>query len=172
MRVRQSGLTCGAIGLLIAGSGALAANASAPAGDACRQALDRVYQQEESQRATRGAGNPGIGTELAAARRQAVKACLGGEGALPQAATRVQPPLSVAPVGAPESIPATPTLPIPSAAMAPERRAVGPPSLTTVTRCDSAGCWTSDGNYLMRVGPNLAGPPGLCTAQAGILTCR
>lgn len=149
MRFRKLGVTCGVVWLVIASPIAWPANASAPAGAACSQALDRVYQQEELQRETRGAGKAGIGAGLAAARRQAGKACLGGDSAPPQSVARVQPPLSVAPVGMPERVPAPPMMQIPPAAIESERRGAAPPRLTTVTRCDSAGCWTSDGNYLI-----------------------
>ncbi|MEO8279451.1 MAG: hypothetical protein ABI564_07140 [Ideonella sp.] len=149
----------------------------------CQPALQRLHAQEETQRAARrqGSGKSGIdvGAALAAARRQAAKACLGGSSDPPVQKPRLQAPLSVAPIapGAPVGSPDQPASP---AAL--QQRSAPPPivsapapartPLSTVTSCDSAGCWTSDGQHLMRVGPNLVGPPGLCTSTAGILTCR
>jgi hypothetical protein len=43
-----------------------------------------------------------------------------------------------------------------------------PPS---VTHCDVGGCWADDGLHLRQVGPNLAGPNGLCSQQGGLVYC-
>ena len=40
-----------------------------------------------------------------------------------------------------------------------------------VTACDPNGCWTSEGTRLPRMGPQLMGPNGLCTAQGGFAYC-
>ena len=144
-------------------------------GDAnCQQTLEHLHTQEEAQRAARQRGGASVvGGALAAARRQAARACLGGRSVLPAPPQRVQPPLSVPSVSAPAAAES------PSALVRPATPPVGvirgaPPSpaLSTVSQCDSAGCWTSDGSYLLRVGPTLAGPPGLCSSLAGILSCR
>jgi hypothetical protein len=41
----------------------------------------------------------------------------------------------------------------------------------SITSCDALGCWASDGTRLQRVGPNLLGPRGFCSAPGGVLQC-
>lgn len=166
------------LAILALAAGAARADTAPPAGDgACRVALERLHTQEEAQRSARRQQRDapaGVSRALESARRLAARDCLGSESSPPAASRqRAQPPLAVAPVQVPAPFaslppPAAPTGPRPSAASPVQR-----PGLSTVTHCDSAGCWTSDGQYLMRTGPgNLAGTPGLCTTQAGILTCH
>lgn len=45
------------------------------------------------------------------------------------------------------------------------------PKPTAVTTCDTGGCWDSAGRHLDRVGPQLVGPHGACTVQAGAAQC-
>lgn len=168
---------------------------------ACRQALDQLYSREEAQRAARLRDGGTRGTAagprnaLDVARRQAAKACLGGASDQALASPRAQFPLSVTPITPPVEASSPSALrqasqptslgqlipPTGSRQTAPPLRpqqvpASPPletrPPLSRITSCDPAGCWNSEGQYLMRSGPNLAGPPGLCTSQAGILTCR
>ena len=54
-------------------------------------------------------------------------------------------------------------------ALPPPPVAIGRPP--RVTHCDAAGCWADDGRGLRHVGPNLAGPNGLCTQQGGLVYC-
>ncbi|WP_418319977.1 hypothetical protein [Piscinibacter sakaiensis] len=136
---------------------------------ACRGALERLHAVEETRRAERGSGGRGAGPLVEQARQRAATECL-GRAADPQLPppSRISPPVTVGPVAAPPSIAnrAPPTAPSPP----PPAPGSQPP--TIVTRCDSAGCWTSDGRYLIRVGPDLASPAALCSINAGVLHCR
>jgi hypothetical protein len=51
---------------------------------------------------------------------------------------------------------ASPTLPVPR---------------PIIVSCDAGGCFTSDGARLPRVGGQLLGPGGLCSAQTPGQTC-
>jgi hypothetical protein len=143
--------TCGTL-LLPPGAAAQASDPLKSA--ACADALAALQ-------AARAAG----GTAQAQ-RDQAALACLGG-GNTPQRSARVlQAPLVVpAPVITPPAVPpplAAPQLPPPPVAIG------RPPS---VTHCDAGGCWGDDGRGLRHIGPNLAGPNGLCTPQGGLVYC-
>jgi hypothetical protein len=124
---------------------------------ACGEALAQLQ-------AGRAAGNGAAPQPL---RDRAAQACLGG-GSTPQRSARVlQQPISVAPPVITPPVPpgpiaAPPQLPPPPVAI---QRAPLP------THCDAGGCWASDGNSLRHIGPNLAGPNGLCTQQAGQVFC-
>jgi hypothetical protein len=37
--------------------------------------------------------------------------------------------------------------------------------------CDATGCWASDGTRLLRAGPNLIGPRGICTTSGPFVQC-
>lgn len=158
-------LNCIAIVLVVTSATTAPAHAADDAKSAsrivdCEPALQRLHAQEETQRAARrqGGGTSGVevGAALAAARRQATKACLGGSSNPPVQTPRFQAPLSVAPIAPVDS------LHQPVSPFALPQRAAPPPNvwtpapartpLSTVTNCDSAGCWTSDGQHLMRVG--------------------
>lgn len=163
--------------LALAAGAAWADTAPATGDGACRVALERLHAQEEAQRDARQTQREvpaSVGAALASARRLAARACLGSDASPPAAARqRAQPPLTVAPVQVPAPLASPPPLATPTGPRPPAASPVPRPGLSTVTHCDSAGCWTSDGQYLMRMGPgNLAGTPGLCTTQAGILTCH
>jgi len=128
---------------------------------------------------------------LVAARRQAAIACLASRADPPPAPQRMaQPPIAVAPVGAGStaagpvgsSRPTADAGPIavtrgaipaaaPAVAPAPPSPASPPPAPTTILSCDTLGCWANDGSRLNRVGPNLWGPRGSCTAQGPLLQC-
>lgn len=110
----------------------------------------------------------GAGTaRVEALRSEAASTCL-GSGVAPSRPSRtlqapivVPPPqIEVAPVPPPL---APPSLPPPPVAI--ER----PPVPAT---CDPSGCWTNDGGtHLRHVPPNLVGPRGLCSTQAGVVYC-
>lgn len=137
---------------------------------ACRTALEQLYQVEESRRSERAAsGAGGAGSVVEEARRRAAMQCLGSAaGDYRPATARISPPLSVGPIAVPPAanLPVRPMAPLPPPPVAGSR----PPA--TVTQCDSAGCWTSEGKHLMRVGPDLVGPAAMCSIQAGVLQCR
>jgi len=95
-------------------------------------------------------------------RKRAARECLGKEELAPERTPRQ--PVVVSPVTLPPSaVPPPPAAPPPAVRVPPPR---------TVTQCDPSGCWTSDGLRLNRLGPLLVGPPGACTVQSGVLTCR
>lgn len=137
--------------------------ASAQEGDplksaACGQALAALQ-------AARASGAEAAGVRPVQDR--AALACLGG-GNPPQRSARVlqapiavPPPVIVPPAPLPPSLIA-PSLPPPPLAI---------PRPPQVTHCDAGGCWASDGNTLRHVGPNLAGPQGLCVQQGGLVHC-
>ncbi len=107
-------------------------------------------------------------------RKQAAQACLGGDGQPPPPAQHIgQQPVAVppilSPIPSPDRVQAAP-LPRAAAGVAPAplARPAAPP---TVTGCDQAGCWASDGTRLNRVGPVLQGPRGMCTVQGALLNC-
>jgi hypothetical protein len=47
--------------------------------------------------------------------------------------------------------------------------AVGRPPAPS--HCDAGGCWSNDANGLRHLGPNLAGPNGLCSQQGALVYC-
>lgn len=46
-----------------------------------------------------------------------------------------------------------------------------PEPLRSLGACDAAGCWTSDGQRLQRMGPNLVGPRGVCAVNGSVVSC-
>jgi hypothetical protein len=48
---------------------------------------------------------------------------------------------------------------------------LAPKPKPSIVSCDAGGCTTSDGARLPRVGGQLLGPAGLCTAQTPGQTC-
>lgn len=167
---------------LIAAWGAGAAQGADPLQAAeCRQALDALQTQEGAAAAEPHASAhfeaDGFrrvpDAKLAAARRRAALACLasrpddGVPSRSPPEALQgrlAQPPIAVAPVGgvpprlaSPRSIESMPSRPQPRPQF--------------IVSCDAFGCWADDGSRLNRIGPNLAGPRGLCTVQGSVLSC-
>jgi hypothetical protein len=129
---------------------------------ACRLALQRLQEREAAAIADRNAAR----APLEAARRQAAMTCLGGRDRAASAAPRAaQPPVAVprAAAPAPLPVPRAGALPAP-----PPRPATAP---LTVTACDATGCWASDGTRLLRAGPNLLGPTGVCTTSGPFVQC-
>lgn len=102
---------------------------------------------------------------LAAARKDAMAACLGRESGTrersgaPEPAIVAPPPVTQMP--RPLSPPATVAAPVPPA--------YTPPAV--VTTCDSTGCWDSNGRRINRLGPMLVGPRGACTVVGGTVQC-
>lgn len=139
----------------------------------CREALAALQAQEAAVLAASpaaGRADPALQHQpparLLALRREAARACLGGSGELPPPQQVAQPPIVVAPirVARPAAAPALPTGPV-----RPPPPPAAPPA--TITGCDTAGCWASDGSRLTRAGPNLQGPRGLCSVQGTLLVC-
>lgn len=136
----------------------------------CRRALDALKVQEAAVAVLQPAEGPAHGTalaRLAGQRRDAAHACLGGSAAALVPQRLAQPPVTVPRVTVTPQIP-----PVPSAVPpppAPVQGVVGPP--VRVIACDATGCWASDGSHLLRAGPSLIGPRGLCRAQDMALRC-
>ncbi|MGV3570284.1 MAG: hypothetical protein ACO1PB_06765 [Ramlibacter sp.] len=144
--------------LLMAAPGWVAAQAGDPLkSPACGQALAALDAAR--------AADP-RGAQVAPLRNQATQACLGG-GPSPQRSARVlQPPIAVPPPAITPP-PAPPTLALPR--LPPPPVAIG--RAPSPAHCDAGGCWTDDGGRLRHIGPNLAGPNGLCTQQVGQVVC-
>jgi hypothetical protein len=137
---------------------------------ACREALDAVRVQEAAASAARDTDGPRRSAALAqleAARQKAAHACLGSRADRPPPQGRLaQPPVSVPPSGLSPAAPHVGATPAPTGAP----RQVAP--LVSITSCDPAGCWASDGSRLQRAGPNaLLGPRGMCTTSGAVLLC-
>jgi hypothetical protein len=81
----------------------------------------------------------------------------------PVPASRAGPPV----VAVPRIAPTAPARPAITAPPPP----VTLPRPTHITACDDGGCWDSEGRRLPRVGPDLIGPRGPCTAQGGQYVC-
>ena len=133
----------------------------------CRRAMDALQVQEARASEASQADRRDALKQVEASRRDAARTCLGGTGDPPPLTSRfVQPPPIAAPPAA--AHPAPPPRPTPVVPM------VSPPlqrQPTVVMACDAAGCWTSDGSRLVRQGPFLAGPRGLCTGQGVMVHC-
>jgi hypothetical protein len=99
-------------------------------------------------------------------RASAARACLGGSGVAGRPARILQAPIVV-----PPPVIAAPTWPLPMAHPAPIPPPVAIERPPTPTHCDVGGCWSNDGQHLRQVGPNLAGPNGLCSQQGGLVYC-
>lgn len=106
------------------------------------------------------------GAQVPALRNQAAQACLGGNPALGRTARVLQAPITVPP-------PALTPPPLPETMAQPRRPpppvALARPALPAL--CDTGGCWASDGGRLRHVGPNLAGPTGMCAQHGGQVLC-
>jgi len=111
----------------------------------------------------------GDGTGEAAAqalRASAARTCLGGSGVAGRPSRIVQAPIVVPPPVI--AVPAGPG-PMSQPSQIPPPVAIDRPA--TPTHCDVGGCWSNDGQHLRHVGPNLAGPNGLCSQQGGLVYC-
>jgi hypothetical protein len=136
---------------------------------ACREALDAVRAQEAAASAAREADAQRRSAALAqlkAARQKAAQTCLRSRAdRAPPQGRMAQPPVSVPPSALPPPAPRVTATP-PSAAPPPAA------PLLSITSCDQAGCWASDGSRLQRAGPNaLLGPRGICTTSGTVLVC-
>ena len=132
----------------------------------CRRALDALKVQEAAVAALQPAEGAAL-ERLASLRQDAARACLGGSAAAPVPQRLAQPPVTVPRVTVTPRIP-----PVPPAVVSPPPPAqgvVGPP--VRVVACDATGCWASDGSHLLRAGPSLLGPRGLCSVQGTALRC-
>lgn len=153
---------------------ALAATVWARAADdpvhssACEQALQRMHDEEQR---ILGSGRRGATPALHQAQSQVAQHCLHERDLAQPRPLRERfatPPIEVPSIAMPR-----PPVPQPSPALsAPAPTVPAPPALVTVTSCDATGCWTSNGTYLNRVGGALAGPSGVCTATASVLSCH
>ncbi len=106
------------------------------------------------------------GSQLETLRAAAASTCL-GSASLPQRPPRVaQPPVAVPPpqIVVPERVAPLPAPTAPPPPVAIERH-------PTPLLCDAGGCWSNSGTHLRQIGPNLAGPNGLCTQQGGLVYC-
>jgi hypothetical protein len=127
---------------------------------ACLQALARLEAAEVAR-----APAP---DDLSAARSHAARQCLRERLDRPAAAERRTPmplpPERVLPALSRSGLP--PPSPLTEVGPTATRR-----SLTSITQCDAAGCWASDGSRLQRLGPDLVGPKGVCSVQGSVLLC-
>lgn len=143
---------------------------------ACRQALTALQAQEaQALAASQVASAPAVRdrsaalTNLKDMRMRAARTCLGASANAPAPARMAQPPISVPPVGGvamPRPL-QTPTVPRSPSVAVPRN----PETPRSVSGCDAVGCWAGDGSYLLRSGPNLVSPRGLCTLQGTTLVC-
>ena len=138
----------------------------------CRQAL-AALQEQEAAAASAPVANVrprrdavrAIDPRLDAARRRAARSCLASRADPPVAGRLAQVPIPVPPIAA-----VRPPLPQAAAGAALPQRPSAPP-LVSITSCDAAGCWASDGSRLNRVGPTLWGSHGACSVQGSVVQC-
>lgn len=141
----------------------------------CRRALDAMQAQETTVAGLaptqQPAQQPARGAALArleSLRQDAARSCLGGSAAARVPQRLAQPPVTVPRVTVnPPRLPPAPASVAPWPALPPG--VVGPP--VRVIACDATGCWASDGSHLLRAGPSLLGPRGLCSVQGTALHC-
>jgi hypothetical protein len=160
---------CGTFGQKIrigVGLSLLLAACSAAAGDlmdspACVAAMKALQQEEGRMQA-----DTSDKTRWLQLRQLAAKACLGpaADSRAPRRATATAP-ISVLPSTA-GRVPSRP-----GASPATEVPAVRQDTVRAITSCDAAGCWTSDGSRVQRMGPDLVGPRGICTVQGAVISC-
>ena len=87
--------------------------------------------------------------------------------AVPPMQVRPSPPTTTVPPMT--AVPPMPVSPLrPTTPVVPLQQIASPP---VVTSCDATGCWSSDGTWLHRVGPNLVGPGGVCTVTGKMVQC-
>ena len=131
----------------------------------CQRALDSLQAHEADALAKPpGLSRQAAAKELSALRREAARICLGGTGEPPPPSARHSQPVTLLPIVPPPR----PTIAPP---VLPQLPPVSLPRLESVTSCDASGCWSSDGTYLPRLGPDLVGPRGVCTVQGALLRC-
>ena len=103
---------------------------------------------------------------LAAARKAAGDVCLGTATAGAQRSGAPEPPRIVPPpltfIAPRPGLPPVADLPRPPVQIA---------RPATITACDPAGCWDTEGRRLNQMGPSLMGPKGICSLQAGVVVC-
>ena len=166
---------CLVLTLALAAGGAVAAEPTDPMESAaCRRALETLQAKESALITMRQADDarpaPAASVALDGLRRQAARACLGGNGAPPPPKQVALPPIVVSPIVVPRPAPLPPTPAAAPPAPSPARR-TGPPVF--ISTCDPGGCWASDGTRLIRAGAHLIGPHGgLCSGTPGMaLNC-
>ncbi|MCM2250750.1 MAG: hypothetical protein NDJ19_00170 [Ramlibacter sp.] len=156
-------MACALLAVATATAAAAAAAASDPLSSpectAARAQLDKAIDEAVHNRQADA-------SRMAQARRRAGEACLGSGSGSRSRSGAPDPPRAVPPaVIGPRPAQAQP----PAAAVPPPPLAI--PRAPTITTCDPAGCWDSEGRRLNSMGPLLIGPNGLCTLQAGVLNC-
>jgi hypothetical protein len=140
----------------------------------CIRAVDALQAQEAALAArveaqVDDAEQQATRAELNRLRQRAAHACLKGRADPPLPPARMaQPPVAVPPVQTPPPPVLRSAQP---PALPPSRPLAAPSPLLSVTSCDPAGCWASDGTRLQRVGPSLLGPRGFCSTAGAVLTC-
>jgi len=104
--------------------------------------------------------------QLTRARKQVADLCLGRTSGHAQRTGAPDPPIAVpAPViDLPRAAQVRPPV-MPPVSQGPAPRAA------TITACDPAGCWDSNGQHLNTMGPLLLGPRGVCVPLAGQVSC-
>ena len=155
------------LALLLASAGfALAAEPprdliNSPGCKLARERFDAAFEQAQKVR-------PFTMQALDEARHDAALACFGSAATSP-------PPSGIR---SPQ-----PTVVVPQAAAARRALPTSPPSSagsnapvqidrpSQITSCDSGGCWRSDGSHLNRIGPELAGPRGICNVVGAVANC-
>ena len=144
--------------LLACAAGAVAAQPQDPLkSPACAEALQSLQS----------ARSAGAGAAAIEERRSAAAATCLGSAALPRRPSRVaQPPVAVPP---PQIDVPVRVAPLPGPVLPPPPVAID--RAPTPALCDPGGCWANDGTHLRQVGPNLAGPNGLCTPQGALIAC-
>jgi hypothetical protein len=154
------------LSLATAAAPAFAQSGSPLDSPACRRALDTLDVRESA--AAQERGNAAARAAVETARRQAASACLGVADSAASAPQRAAPaPVVVTPSAAQPRLPA-PARPATAPTPSPPR-ATAPP--VTLNACDATGCWASDGTRLLRAGPNLIGPRGICTTSGPFVQC-
>jgi len=117
---------------------------------------------------------PAISPRLQTLRAQVARVCLASSLDAPRLQRQLQPPLAVPPAGSVpmlRSLPLSPPLSPPAAAQRANPDAVTQRPLRSITSCDAAGCWASDGTRLQRMGPSLVGPQGVCNVSGNVASC-
>jgi hypothetical protein len=135
----------------------------------CREAIDALGTEEAAAASAPAAatGTQAVDPKLTAARKRAAQVCLATRTDPPPAVGRLaQPPLAVPPV-----VDGRPPIASPAPAAASPARVPTAPPIVSITSCDAAGCWTSEGRRLNRVGPTLWGGRGACTVQGTLVRC-
>ena len=107
--------------------------------------------------------------QLDDARRNAALACFGKAATAPAATSGTRSPQPT--VVVPQAGAARRMLPTAPPATAGEQAPVEIGRPHYITTCDPNGCWGSDGSRLNRIGPELAGPRGVCNVQGSVVAC-